>query len=189
MKAVHLDAKMVPAHLRGGYRGKSFRAVLAEKVEIPTTAGRWDDGSRETWRAVRIEDGAAVPATPAEVVTLRPGFCVICHSVTQGDDMGLTIYLNPQDAAPMLPAPVTLTEQERIVLLATRIYKPSYAGKTRLDMAREDGRAWIKGHIDGERQITRAEWDAAKEALIARGLLNKVGAITTAGRNAIAEVV
>ena len=28
------------------------------------------------------------------------------------------------------------------------------------------------------------DWDAAKNALIARGMLNKAGAITTAGRNA-----
>lgn len=32
---------------------------------------------------------------------------------------------------------------------------------------------------------SRAEWDAAKDSLIAKGLLNKAGAITVAGRNAI----
>jgi hypothetical protein len=31
---------------------------------------------------------------------------------------------------------------------------------------------------------TREQWDAAKSALIARGLINKNGAITSAGRNA-----
>jgi hypothetical protein len=191
MKAVHLDAKMVPAQLRRGYRGKTMQAVVTETVAIPPGSGVWDDGSKESWRAVRIEDGATVgfSATTDNVVTLRPGFCIICHSITQGQDTGLTFYLNPLDAAPMLPAPVTLTAQERIVLEATHRYKASYAGKTRLDMARDDSRAWITDHIVGERQITRVEWEAAKQALIGRGLLNKVGAITTAGRNAIAEVV
>jgi len=34
--------------------------------------------------------------------------------------------------------------------------------------------------------VSRADWDAAKQSLIGRGYLNKAGAITTAGRNAIA---
>jgi hypothetical protein len=198
--AVHLDAKMVPAHLRGGYRGKTMTAVVTETVTVPPGSGVWDEGSKETWRAVRIEDGATMPLSAdvtaadgpgfqSKTVTLRPGFCVICHSITRGQDAGLTFYLNPLDAAPLLPATVTLTAAERIVLVASHLYKASYAGKTRFEMARDDNRAWITGHIAGERQITRAEWEAAKQGLIGRGLLNKVGAITTAGRNAIAEVV
>lgn len=37
-------------------------------------------------------------------------------------------------------------------------------------------------------KITREDWDAAKANLISRGMLNKAGAITVDGRNAVADL-
>lgn len=83
-----------------------------------------------------------------------------------------------------------VTAAERIVLIATKRFKPSYAGRDRFQMAREEateGRAWITGHIPGERFITRAEWATARQSLIAKGLLTQIGGITMAGRAVLGD--
>ena len=81
-----------------------------------------------------------------------------------------------------------LTAHERIVLTATQRFKPSYAGNDRYQMARaeaSESRTWIKGHIPGERFITRAEWADARQSLVSKGLLTAIGGITMAGRDAL----
>jgi len=189
---IHLEPNMVPAQLRGAYAGRKFKAMVCETVTIPRTAGLWDGGSRETYTAIEFETGREVTlsstAAPDDrsrrdnTVTLRPGFCVVLHSVFMGADSGLTFYIHPANAATLLPAPAAgLSEHESIVLTATRSYKSSYGGKDRYQMARDDvqfNAAKLAAFP------SRDQWDAAKAALIAKGLLNKAGAITTAGRNA-----
>lgn len=83
-----------------------------------------------------------------------------------------------------------LSPHERIVLLATKRFKPSYAGSDRYQMVRaeaNEGRRWITDHIPGERFITRAEWAAARAALVDRGMLTLIGGITIAGREALGD--
>jgi hypothetical protein len=195
MTSIYLDPAMVPAQLRGSYRGTKFQAVLTEKTTIPASAGNWDGGSRSTYVALELKTGKAVSVSDQfsapwdgsrvdREVTLQQGLVVVRHTISRGRDLGLTFYMNPADAVPMLPAPVDLTAHERIVLEATGSLKSSYMGRDRFQMAAEDRRLLDK-HIPGERQITRAEWETAKAALIEKGLLNKAGAITVAGRNAI----
>jgi hypothetical protein len=93
--------------------------------------------------------------------------------------MGLTFYVHPDNATKLLPAPqAELTAFEKIVLSATASYKSSYAGMDRYEMARRDCR-------NGTPFPTRDDWALAKQTLINLGLLNKAGAITPAGRNAI----
>ncbi len=192
MQTIHLDANMVPASLRGGYSGKMFKARVCESVTIPMDAGLWSGGSRETYRVVRLADGAEIEPLRDQSpwdrarrdisVTLEPGIAVICHSMFCGKDHGLTFYVHPSNAAQLLPAPsAELTDHEKIVLTATRSYKSSYGGKDRYEMAQGDYRYGDKAHL----YPTRAQWDAAKQSLIGKGLLNKAGAITTAGKNAI----
>jgi len=189
---LYLDRNSVPDVLRGAYRGNKFRVVVTESVHIPSHAGLWDGGSRDTFRGVRLTDGAEVPlsdnmSAPWDAkrqdftAKLVPGIAVVEHSTFCGKDMGLRIYVHPSDAAPMLSAPVELTAVERLVLDYTNGRKSSYAGKDRFQMAVEDLR-YNKRGID---RLDRAIWDEAKSALISRGLLNKAGAITTAGRNAV----
>lgn len=191
MTTVHLDPAQVPAHLQrvAGYSGRTFKARICEQMTIPASAGLWDGGSRETYHAIRLADGATVPAADHAAapwddrrdnrVNLAPGFAVVERTMFQGKDLGVTFYLHPQDAAPMLPAPVELDPIESLVLEYTATRKASYGGKDRYAMYRDD--LYFKKDAT---VYTRAQWDEAKDRLIARGLLNKAGAITTAGRNA-----
>lgn len=191
-KTVHLDPNQVPAALRGSYSGRKFKAVVTESVYIPATAGLWDGGSRDTFHAAELETGRTV-AFPgqneapwgnrqAHTVTLVPGIVVIEHSVFCGKDSGLTFYVHPDNATKLLPAPAAeLSDFEKIVLKATRSYKSSYMGRDRYQMALADRPRPSIGPFP-----TRQDWETAKQSLMAKGLLNKAGAITTAGKNAAA---
>jgi hypothetical protein len=110
-------------------------------------------------------------------IAMVPGVVVVQYSISRGKDVGLTFYVHPDDAAKLLPAPMDLTDHERIVLRATRAYKASYGGVDRYTMAWRDAQ--------GKLFPSKAGWAVAKESLIAKGLLDKRGAITVAGRNAI----
>lgn len=68
------------------------------------------------------------------------------------------------------------TEDERTVLLYTRRYKGSYGRNRDIRFS----------YANRETGITRERWEAAKASCIERKLLTKAGAITPAGRNAIA---
>lgn len=193
MTTIHLDPKLVPPHLASGYRGKFFRVMLCERVTIPSDAGLWDGGSRTTYHVIRLADGATVPAANHaaapwadrrdNTIVLRPGFAVVQSSMFRGKDMGLTFHMLASDAAPLLPSPApAMTEHERIVLEYTASRKASYGGRDRYQMYRDDAAPCWKPKPDN--LMTRADWDAAKAALIERGYLNRAGAITVAGRNA-----
>jgi hypothetical protein len=200
MTTIYLAASQVPAQLRGGYSGTKFEVIVRENVHIPVHAGLWSGGSRETYNALRVADGAAMPfpgqaSAPWDTsrqgrdVALVPGMAVVCHRIFAGKDMGLRFYLHPTDAAPMLPAPVTISAVQALVLTYTVSRKSSYMGKDRYAMACQD--------LDGARRyghkicgldapVTRDVWDAAKAEMIARGYLNRAGAITPSGRTTLA---
>ena len=187
MNTIYLDPALVPSSLRGSYSGKKFKAVVCETMTIPACAGLWEGGSRDVYTAIDPSSGRKVrvssDAAPWDrsrgdnKVTLSPEFLVVKHSMFQGKDLGLTFYVHPAIAAKMLPAPVELTDYEKLVLSATASYKSSYGGRDRYQMARDDNR--------GNLFPTRDEWERCKTSLVAKGLLNKAGAITVAGRNAV----
>jgi hypothetical protein len=188
MEMIYLEASQVPMHLRGSYTGRTFRAYVVTSVEMPADAGTWSEGSREMWCLRRLSDGQSVNITDTysapwsgqrsdRKIAMVPGVVAVTHSISHGRDVGLTIYVHPDDATKLLPAPVDLTDHERIVLRATRSYKASYGGADRYTMAWRDAQ--------GKLFPTKAGWAIAKESLIAKGLLDKRGALTVAGRNAI----
>lgn len=200
MREIHLDRNMIPAHLRRNYTGRQFAAIVTETTTIPALAGLWSGGTRDSYVIVRLADGAELPApvhqglhpddkarrdTP---IKLEPGIAVVRHTIFCGKDHGLTFYVHPADAAQLLPAPsAELTPHESIVLKATTTYKASYGGLSRYQLAKRDATGYAN-HVkvpDGATFPTPQEWETAKASLIAKGLLNKAGAITTAGRNAV----
>jgi hypothetical protein len=186
----YLEPNQVPSHLRGAYQGKQFKAKVCTEMTIPADAGLWSDGSRDVYTAVSFDTGKSV-RFPGQneapwgnrqdrVVTLEPGFAVVQHTIFRGKDFGLTFYLHPDNAAKLLPAPAAeISELERFVLNAAASYKSSYGGKDRYQMAADNAR-WSKKPVP-----TRQDYDSAKQSLISKGLLNKVGAITVSGRNLV----
>lgn len=192
MTTIHLEPAMVPTGLRGAYQGKKFTAVVCTQTTIPADAGLWSGGSRDLYSAVDLSSGqqAVIPGQDSAPwngarrdldVSLKPGFVLIRHTMFCGKDMGLTFYLHPDNAAKLLPAPTAeLTDHEKLVIDATCSYKSSYGGKDRYEMARDNARYSPKADLFP----SRADWDAAKQSLISKGLLNKAGAVTIAGRNA-----
>jgi len=176
----HLEKNQVPAFLRHGYDGKAFKARACTSFTIPADAGLWSDGSRDLFSAVSLASGAVVTipgqdgapwnaSRSEKTVDIRPGFCLIQHSISCGRDCGLTFYVHPDDIAKLVPHDsCELVECEKIVLYITCAYK-SFA---RAEEARRMG-------------IDAGELEAIKARLIKLELLAKNGAITVKGRNAI----
>jgi hypothetical protein len=190
---IHLESSQVPATLRGAYAGHKFKAVVCESLTIPCTAGLWDGGSRDLYQAVDLATGQRHSGTfqneapwgdrKDREVALVPGLAIVEHSIFCGKDMGLTFYLHPTNAAALLPAPIELTSLEKLILEATRSLKSSYMGRDRYQMKLEDYR-WSQDAKNGIPFPTREQWEQVKTDLIAKGFLNKAGAITVKGRNA-----
>jgi len=148
-KTIHLDPAQIPAHLKRRYSGKAFKAKITESITIPSYAGNWSGGSRDTYELIDLATGEAVAASDNvsapwdkredRTIKLREGFAVVEHSIFCGKDMGLTFYLLPANAAALLPAPsAELTPYQKTVLEATGSLKSSYNGKNRFEMAREN---------------------------------------------------
>ena len=169
---------------------KAFPGYSGRRFKVDTFGGPmnlssyWDGGSKTDYAIVNMKTGRSkqIPQNggmgsgkPFRISKLPEGFAVVAHSTFRGQDMGITIYVNPENISKMLPAPDEVPWAEKVVLSATRSLKSSYAG--------------IKDYRFREALkdtgITKPEWDQAKEALIKKGLLNKAGAITDTGRNAI----
>ena len=196
-QTIYLEPSQVPAAIRGAYSGKKFRAIVTDSVYIPSDAGTWSGGSRTLYSAIHLTSGESRPACDSysapwdssrkdQSVTLKPDFAIISHSIFCGKDMGLTIYIHPINAAALLPAPVELTPLERAVLKYTKEKKSSYNGRDRFDMLLEDLEFNFKRQeLNLEVKPSRADWNKAKDSLIAQGLLNARGAITTKGKNAV----
>lgn len=147
----------------------------------------WDSGCRHSYYVVGMETGNARPlahTNPPQfggphtrTFHMEPNVALV-EVYYNGKRYSCRILVTKENLAPLLPAPTELTRNERIVLAATRGLKSSYNGCS-------DYRFRESKEICG---ITREEYDAAKAELIGKKLLNKAGAITVDGRNAIGHV-
>lgn len=178
----------VPAALRravGFYTGRTFHVEGTESVSIQGTI--WSGGTRSTYLLVRMSDGSTAPLDTSKAsvkpgdpfgwipdvegssLALPEGYAVAEHCIFCGKDMGIHFYVHPSNLAPLLPAPVTLTERQMRILTVFAGIKASY----RKEELRRYG-------ID----LT----DEDKQGLVALGLMtiNKAGAaaLTIEGRNA-----
>jgi len=129
VRRIHLEPRDVPpAFLRAfpSYRGRKFTAEVTESVSL--TGTYWDGGTRSRYALLRVADGRASIAPPdhpffdrrgIEGTThqIPPGFIVVEHCIFCGKDLGLTFYVRPDMAAPLLPDPVgELDEQRKRIL-------------------------------------------------------------------------
>jgi len=164
------------------YTGNKIEVETRESVTFYGTM--WDGGTRHIYTIVKLDTMDIVPVPTAPYMqasklheheqSLANGIAVVRY--TQGHHESVDIFVHPSNMNAALLPPVTeLTEDERIVLEYTRRLKSTYAGipNYRFHEARRNT------------QITTERWEAAKANCIARKLLNKAGAITIDGRNAV----
>lgn len=190
MPTFHIDKpdaflKRIVAETFPRYKGRKFKL----STDIPTDlSSYWDGGSKDSYAFYCLDTGKTFnihtnhpifeAGHPRDLEKLPGRIIIVEHSYFCGRDMGITIYANQADLAPLLPEKTELTEDERIVLKYTRSLKPSYNGISNYrfhEASRSTG-------------ITAERWEAAKANLIVTKCLNKAGAITVRGRNAIEDI-
>ncbi len=192
MTTIHIEPKDVAqiiATTFPGYRGKTVKVTASETVSLYDL--NWSGGSRNQYRTCTIDGqpmgsadrfNAMAPwdnVAEGKSLPIPQGFVCVEHSIFCGKDTGLTVYVNPADMPRYLPSKPELTADERLILDATRSLKASYNGMDRYEMKRRD--AYPKPFM------SRDQWETVKAGLVAKGLLDKRGAITLAGKNAIAR--
>jgi hypothetical protein len=144
----------------------------------------WSGGSRDYYNVINMDNlksveipqgGSGHGDVPYRVSTLPHNIAVVKRTYFQGKDLGIKIFVNPENLSKMLPKQEDISWAEKVVLSATRSYKSSYGGVKdyRFQQALRDT------------GITKQEWEEAKQSLIQKKMLNKAGAITNGGRNAI----
>lgn len=161
------------------YNGSKF--AICDFTGPMRLDSNWEGGSRDYYVVLDLATmrHAVIPenGTPfsnggkiERISELPLNWAVVEHTYFCGKDLGIRIYVRPENLAKWLPAPSATTELTRdqlIVLVATRSLK-SFA---RFDEAHADT------------GISRLNYDQAKAELIAKGLLKSNGAITDEGRN------
>jgi len=172
---------------------RCFPSYTGKKVEILTSIpsqlrSYWDGGSKTSYVFYGLSDGKTYQVEsnhpffeagkPCQLNGLPLGVILVSHVIFCGKDIGIRIYANNQDIAPMLPNKTEITENEKIVLAFTSGLKSSYAG---ISNYRFNEAHKTKG-------ITLESWETSKTELINKGMLTKQGAITPKGRNAIAGI-
>lgn len=175
---------------------RSFPAFRKREVtisdQIPTKLDSyWDGGSKDEYVFLHLPTMTAVPVhtnhpvfeshQPSELPpgTLPPDTVIVMHSYF-GQREYLTIYGHAEQFTKLLPAGETeFTTDEKTVLVYTQRLKACYGGvsNVRYREARRD-----------KKIASEEAWETAKANLISRGLLNKSGALTTAGKNAATQL-
>ena len=144
----------------------------------------WSEGCRNYYVIVRLADGlpsAEIPGvnplrdTADQFDCVIPaGYAVVCRKF-RGCRQLMEISVSSENVAQFLPAPkAELTENQARCLQATKSFKSSYGGNPA-----------YRQQASG---LSQSSWAEAKAQLIQLGLLNKAGAITTAGKNVVAVI-
>jgi len=203
MESIYLDAKDIPNCLRsiGGYSGRKFKVIVQETVTLGGSSTIWQGGSKTTQYVVNLETGKHIrpnlDATPKQgdpfgwipnegELKLQRNLAVVEHDIFCGSDMGLTFIIHPDNAPKFIPAKIDLSDREIVILVATSSLKSSYNGMDRFEHIQRFGMGLCNSkyrYLDSS--MSRLIWNQVKAGLIEKGLLNKAGAITPKGRNAV----
>lgn len=177
---MYIDTVNLPAQLKplaGAF--KTIRVESAQAVTQHADDGTWSGGTRRILSAVELASGRAVPITDtfsapwspdrrSREVALKPGFALMSGGHFCGKLASPTLYVHPQDLAPLLPAPAApLSSDENVWLYCTCTLK-----------------AFARRDEAGRYGLTGAQIMDARQSLFAKGYLSANGAATTAGRNA-----
>jgi hypothetical protein len=165
------------------YKGKRIEVSVYPRVRF--TGTQWDAGSRTQYRIVRLADMRSLAIAEAPFLRqselhdvdheIPDGFVVV--ALHEGRYEYVEIITPSANVVPALETTVDLSEAERTVLAATRELKSSYGGISNYRFHEANQRTGIQLDV----------WNDAKTSLISRGLLNKAGAITANGRNAVGD--
>jgi len=188
MNEIHIDLKDLPSWVKEILKEKGKRPrSIPVRIGATVRVGGHDmatlyiyNGSEVTelkgaitynpW-ATHIENAIA---TGGEVTIPRPE-CMIFEEHHFAGRPFFVLYTHPASVIKALMEPSELTNVQKAVLLATRIYKPNYG--TIKDYRFHEMSSRFK--------ISREEWDEAKANLTQNVYLDKRGAIKTKGLNAI----
>ena len=152
------------------YRGQKAQITTGETY---TPQGYWSGGSKTYAVAYNLETGAVSPLSRATenpmngaahvTVEIPAGAAIVEHVLFQGKDLGIRIIVHPDNLAPFLPAPTTLTERQLQILATVRSYISFY-----------------RKEVFARNHVTQAE----KDELQSLGYLTKQGGLTLNGKNA-----
>lgn len=164
------------------YRGTQIKAVVSDRVRLYNT--QWDEGNRREYQFLDLRTKRVVPIPEAPYtksspihenpIAIEPGIVVVVL-VQAGSRSYLEIISPAENIQPLLESPQSLSDDERTVLAATAGFKSSYQGISNYrfhEARRATG-------------ITLERYESAKSSLKEKKLLNKAGAITPEGRNAL----
>ena len=188
MTIIHLQpTREIIAITRAAFPKYNGRKYSLENSGRPVNIkSYWDGGSRDYFAIVNLETKKILPIPQNgtmfdggkiahDGVVVPAGYVIVRHSIFMGKDSGITLYVDPVTAINFLPDPVKINDNENIVLMCTVSYKNTYAGIKNYRFNR----------ASKEFGISRATWDITSASLKTAKLINKAGAITTAGRNAL----
>jgi hypothetical protein len=182
----HPDVKRIATAAYPNYTGRKFSVEVSNRpIDVRSY---WDGGSRDYFVFLRLDNLKTwvmpeqsindVKVEGADKVSLVPGMVCVEHTIFCGKDIGITIYIHPDNVPKFIEEKQELTIEEKIVLVFTRLYKNTYGGQTNVryrEAVRNTG-------------ISLGKWVEAIASLQAKGLLNKAASITNEGKNAIGDM-
>lgn len=111
MKTNDSTVKRIALAAFPNYRGRKFRV---EPFHPMSLASYWSEGSRDYFTLIHLETLRQLPipqnGTPFDPGTidasnLPENAVLACHSIFCGKDVGITLYLRPENMAKLLPEP------------------------------------------------------------------------------------
>jgi len=182
----HPDVKKIALAAYPDYNGKKFCVEIANHpLDVRSY---WDGGSKNFYVFLRLDtlntwempqqSAFDKKVNGADSVSLVPGMVCVEHTYFQGHDMGITIHVHPENAPKFITEQKELSRNEKIVLVFTQSYKNTYAGRSNV-------RFYEANRSKG---ISLTDWIDTVKLLQEKKMLNKAGAITNEGRNAIGDL-
>jgi len=112
MNQITVPSKQIAWLTRPAFTSRKREAVLHVANQVTFHNTFWDGGSKNTYKAVKIEDGKVAsletgssPWTAiaeGKTVTLEPGVVIVEESIFCGKVMKLHVYIHPSNVAPLL---------------------------------------------------------------------------------------
>lgn len=181
----HPDVKRIATAAYPNYTGRKFSIEVSNRpIDVCSS---WEGGSKDYFVFLRLDNLKTwempqqsmydAKVEGADRVSLVAGMVCVEHSIFCGKDMGITIYVHPDNAPRFIENKPEVSIEEKIVLVFTRSYKNTYGGQTNIryrEAVRNTG-------------ISLSKWVEAIATLQEKGMLNKAGSITNEGKNIIGD--